>query len=110
MGFLEEYDLDYGMAVIKVDLHSLDDVHCLRLEHQVESCFGKEVIALGRRTNGTLMNAYGELTGSRGSEDGEHPMTSTCQLSEVYLHWYACYNVLCYYCNVFCILNKKMSM
>ncbi|CAL5012441.1 unnamed protein product [Urochloa decumbens] len=85
-GFLEEYDLDRVMAVIKVK--SILDVHCVRLKHEDEvyPYFKIEnVVALGCEINGTVTNTCGKLTGSCGSEDSECPTISTCQLSEVML-------------------------
>ncbi|CAL5002140.1 unnamed protein product [Urochloa decumbens] len=81
IGFLEECDLDHIIAVVKVP-HALD-VYCIPLNHEVElmpHC--RDVVALGRDIFGNVMAASGTCTDSRGSEDSEYLMFSTCELSE----------------------------
>ncbi|CAL5012475.1 unnamed protein product [Urochloa decumbens] len=82
-GFLEEYDLDHAMAVIKVK--SILGVHCVPLKHEVLPYNRNECVALGCEVNGTVTSTCGKFTGSCGSEDSVSPMFSDCRLSEVML-------------------------
>nr|TKW12056.1 hypothetical protein SEVIR_5G011966v2 [Setaria viridis]TKW12060.1 hypothetical protein SEVIR_5G011966v2 [Setaria viridis] len=82
IGFLEEYDLDYEIAVVKVP--AVLDVYCVPLDHQVQfDPHGRKVVAVGRDISNRLLTTSGTCTDSRGSQYSRYLMFSTCKLSEV---------------------------
>jgi hypothetical protein len=83
IGFLEEYDLDYEIAVVKVT--DVLDVYCMPLDHQVQfDPHGQKVVAVGLDISGKLLATSGTCTDSRGSQYSRYVMFSTCKLSEVH--------------------------
>jgi hypothetical protein len=90
-----EYDLDHVIAVVEVT--SALDVYCVPLSYAEELMPATKVVAVGRDISGKLMATSGTLTDSGRSEDRGHLMFSTCNLSEVHLLYYECYNLFFYY-------------
>ncbi|CAD6269178.1 unnamed protein product [Miscanthus lutarioriparius] len=81
IGFLEEYDLDHEIAVVKV--MSVLDVYCMPLNHQVQfDPHGRKVLAVGCDISGGVLATSGTCTDSRGSQYNRYVMFSTCKLSE----------------------------
>ncbi|EES16484.2 hypothetical protein SORBI_3008G002950 [Sorghum bicolor] len=81
IGILEEYDLDYEIAVVKV--MSILDVYCVPLNHQVQfDPHGRKVVAVGCDISGRVLAKIGICTDSRGSQYSRYVMFSTCKLSE----------------------------
>lgn len=79
-GFLEEYDLDYDIAVVKIT--SFLDVQKVLLHRALRAMLHSEVVAVGHDISGKIMAKSGKLTcDPRGYEDCEL-MFSTCKLSE----------------------------
>ncbi|KAF8656975.1 hypothetical protein HU200_060428 [Digitaria exilis] len=81
-GFLEEYDLvDHGIAFVVVR-HGYP-FYCVPLNPGVEEIPHRgRVIAVGCDIDGTLRTTCGTCTDSRGSEDSEYLMFSTCKLAK----------------------------
>uniref|UniRef100_A0A0D9XJN4 Uncharacterized protein n=1 Tax=Leersia perrieri TaxID=77586 RepID=A0A0D9XJN4_9ORYZ len=80
-GFLEEYDLYLGIALVKIT--SFLSVEAVFRYHWYEFMPYCNVVSLGRDISGKLMAVTGKLTpDSSGSE--EHLMFSSCKLSEVW--------------------------
>uniref|UniRef100_A0A0A9CMB2 Uncharacterized protein n=1 Tax=Arundo donax TaxID=35708 RepID=A0A0A9CMB2_ARUDO len=84
-GFLGEYDLDLGIAVVNVI--TFLDVQVVHLSPvvEVELLPCSKVVAVGRGICGKLMATSGILTcDSSGSEDNEDLMLSTCKICETW--------------------------
>ncbi|GJN33821.1 hypothetical protein PR202_gb22447 [Eleusine coracana subsp. coracana] len=82
IGFLDKYDLDYEIAIVKVT--SFLDVNEVFLSRALKLVLGCNVVAAGRDTYGKLMATSGNLTSNpSGSEASECLMFSTCKLFEV---------------------------
>ncbi|KAK3133486.1 hypothetical protein QOZ80_6AG0537140 [Eleusine coracana subsp. coracana] len=81
IGFLDKYDLDYEIAIVKVT--SFLDVNEVFLSRALKFVLGCNVVAAGRDTYGKLMATSGNLTSNPSrSEDSECLMFSTCKLLE----------------------------
>ncbi|CAL5063746.1 unnamed protein product [Urochloa decumbens] len=81
-GFLEEYDLDLEIAVVKIK--STLDVHLVFLYHWSQFMPYCDVVSLGHDTSGKLIAITGKLTrDSSRSKESEYIMFSSCKLSEV---------------------------
>ena len=94
-GFLEEYDLDYDIAVVKIT--SFLDVQKVLLHRALGTMLHSEVVAVGHDISGKIMTKSGNLScDPRGYEDCEL-MFSTCNLSKVHLHFnLSILNVICF--------------
>uniref|UniRef100_K3XSS0 Uncharacterized protein n=3 Tax=Setaria italica TaxID=4555 RepID=K3XSS0_SETIT len=77
IGFLEEYDLDYEIAFVKVT-DVLDGDHLVQFDPH-----SRKVVAVGRDISDRLLTTSGTCTDSRGSQYSRYVMFSTCKLSEV---------------------------
>ena len=94
-GFLEEYDLDYDIAVVKIT--SFLDIQKVLLHRALGTMLHSEVVSVGHDISGKIMTKSGNLTcDPRGYEDCEL-MFSTCNLSKVHLHYnLSILNVICF--------------
>ncbi|CAL5074399.1 unnamed protein product [Urochloa decumbens] len=82
-GYLEDYDLDYQLAVVKIT--SSLDVQTIPLNPAMRFLPNCGVVAVRRDISGKLMATSGKLTlDSCVTEDSELLMFSTCKLSEAW--------------------------
>ena len=83
-GFLEEHNLDYDIAVVKI-MSCLDAQNVL-LHSSPSILLNSKVVSVGHDSSGKIMATNGKLTcGPSGCSYGESLMFSTCKLSKVRL-------------------------
>ncbi|CAL5009734.1 unnamed protein product [Urochloa decumbens] len=81
--FLEEHDLDYDIAIVKIT--SPLDAQNVLLHSAPSILLHSKVVAVGHDSSGKIMATNGKLTcGPSGFKDGESLMFSTCKLSKVW--------------------------
>ena len=84
VGFLEEYDLDHEIAVVKIT--SSLNLNAVFLHNVSLYQPYNDVVSLGRDISGKLLATTGKLTPISSGSDRRYLMFSSCKLSEVHLH------------------------
>ncbi|CAD6259541.1 unnamed protein product [Miscanthus lutarioriparius] len=80
IGFLEEYDLDHEIAVVKITSSlNLNAVFLHNVSHYQPY---NDVVSLGRDISGKLLATTGKLTPISSGSDRRYLMFSSCKLSE----------------------------